>query len=208
MAKRWKKEEITYLKRYAKKKTLEELTARYGIEAEAVEAKLSELGLKTADGMGKVDLTDDPIVQLFERGVKAVHAGKWGDAKPLLERVVAESDLSEVVHRAEQYLEVCERNLGKAGTTGGDAFLEAVLLHNEGDLDAAEDLCKRAGRMDKDDRFAYLGAAIAALREEYEVAEERLGKAIELNARNKLQARDDLDFEALREREGFLELVA
>ena len=61
MAKRWKKEEITYLKRYAKKRTLEELAARYQIEAEAVEAKLSELCLKTSDGMGKVDLSEDPL---------------------------------------------------------------------------------------------------------------------------------------------------
>ena len=68
MAKRWKKEEITYLKRYAKRRTLEELTARYQIEAEMVQAKLSELGLRTSDGMGKVDLSDDPIVKLFERG--------------------------------------------------------------------------------------------------------------------------------------------
>ena len=40
MAKRWKKEETTYLKRYAGKRTLAELTARYQIEADAMDAKL------------------------------------------------------------------------------------------------------------------------------------------------------------------------
>jgi tetratricopeptide (TPR) repeat protein len=206
MAKRWKKEEITYLKRYAKQRTLEELTARYQIEAEMVQAKLSELGLKTSDGMGKVDLSDDPIVKLFERGAKAVHTGKYAEARPLLERVVAESDLSEVMHRAEQYLAVCERYGEKPGTTGGDAYLEAVLIYNEGDLDGAEDLCKRAGRMEKDDRFAYLGAAVAASREDFELAEARLSKAIELNDRNRIQAREDLDFGAMREQPEFEEL--
>ena len=64
MAKRWKKEEITYLRRYAKTRTLLELTERFRIEAEAVEAKLAELGLKTVDGIGAVNLAEDPAVTL------------------------------------------------------------------------------------------------------------------------------------------------
>ena len=109
------------------------------------------------------------------------------------------------MHRAEQYLAVCERYGEKPGTTGGDAYLEAVLIYNEGDLDGAEDLCKRAGRMEKDDRFAYLGAAVAASREDFELAGARLSKAIELNDRNRIQAREDLDFGAMREQPEFEE---
>ena len=46
------------------------------------------------------------------------------------------------------------------------------------------------------------------MREEYEVAIERLHVAIELNPRNLIQARQDLDFEALREQPEFEQLDA
>ncbi len=206
MAKRWKKEEITYLKRYAKQRTLEELTARYGIDAETMDNKLAELGLRTSDGRGKFDLSDDPVVKTFERGLHAVHAGKWAEAEKLLNKVVAESSLSEVAHRAEQYLALVERNKSKP-PANDDPYLEAVVLHNQGDLEGAEKICLAQGRIDSDERFAYLGAAIAALRGDNETAMSRLGTAIDLNPRNRIQAAEDMDFEEMREDEAFAELI-
>jgi tetratricopeptide (TPR) repeat protein len=207
MAKRWKKEEITYLRRYAKSRTLLELTERFRIEAEQVEAKLAELGLKTVDGIGAVNLAEDPAVKLYERGVRAVHAKKWTEAKKLLERVVEEGDMVDLVHRARQYLELVERE-SKAAGDPRDPYVKAVLDHNAGNLDAAEAACTREGRMEKDDRFAYLAAAIAAVREDYAAALERLRVAVELNPRNLIQARQDVDFEELREQPEFDEQFA
>ena len=205
MAKRWKKEEITYLKRYAKQRTLEELAARYQVEAEAVEAKLSELGLQTADGMGKIDLATDPHVKAYGKALEAAHAGKWAEARKLLERVVAESDLPEVVERAEQYLSVVRRYAGSAPSSD-DPYLEAVVLHNQGDLDGAEAICKKGNRADTDARFAYLAASIAALRGDFDQAAVRLETAIELNPRNRIQAAEDLDFEDMREQADYADL--
>lgn len=207
MAKQWKKEEITYLKRYAKQRTLEELAARFEIEAEKVEQKLSELGLKTSDGMGKIDLSDDPLVKVYQKGVEAAHAGKWGDAKKAFRRVIDQSDLSEVVQRAQQYLAVCERQTDGDGSVD-DAYLEAVLQLNRGNLDAVEATCARGGRREKDDRFAYLAAVVAALRDDHETAKRYLGTAIELNPRNRIQARHDLDLAAARSEGAFDELLA
>ena len=207
MPKRWKKEELTYLKRYAPQRTLESLAARFQIEAEAVEAKLSELGLKTVDGMGKVDLADDPVVKTYERGLRAAHAGKWAEAQKLFEKVAADSDLPEVVQRARQYLAIGQRRTGKPAASD-DPYMEAVVLHNQGELDAAEALCKRDGRLDKDERFAYLGAAIAAAREDYELAAERLETAGRLNPRNRIQAAEDLDFAAMRQRSEYAALFS
>ncbi len=207
MAKRWKKEEITYLKRYAKQRTLEELAARFEVEADKVEEKLSELGLKTSDGMGKIDLSDDPLVQLYERGVEAAHEGKWGEAKKALRRVVDESDLAEVVQRAEQYLSVCERYAGDGDGSVDDAYVEAVLQLNRGELDAVEETCARGGRREKDDRFAYLAAVVAALREDHDTAKQYLETAIRLNPRNRIQAKYDLDLADARSEGAFDELL-
>ena len=207
MAKRWKKEEITYLRRYAKKRTLLELTERFRIEAEAVENKLAELGLQTVDGMGLVNLAEDPVVQLFEQGVKAVHDEKYGEAKRLLKKVVTQGDMVDLVHRAQQYLALVDRRSGDDGDTR-DPYLRAVIEYNSGDLESAETACKREGRLGKDDRFAYLGAAIAVSREEFDLALERLETAVELNPRNLIQARQDVDFDELREMPEFVERFA
>lgn len=207
MAKRWKKEEITYLKRYAKKRTLEELAARFDVEADKVEEKLSELGLKTSDGMGKIDLSDDPQVKLYEKGIEAAHDGKWGEAKKAFRRVVEESDLAEVVERAQQYLAVCERHAADGDGDVDDAYLEAVLQLNRGELDTVEETCARGGRREKDDRFAYLAAVVAALREDHETARQYLETAIELNPRNRIQAKHDLDLAEARSEGAFDELL-
>lgn len=202
MAKRWKKEEITYLKRYAKKRTLEELAARFDTEADGVEEKLSELGLKTADGMGKKDLSGDPHVKLYEKGLEAAHAGKWSEAARAFRRVASESDLAEVAQRAEQFLAVCERQAGDGGDVD-DAYVEAVLQLNRGELDTVEETCARGGRREKDDRFAYLAAVVAALKGDHERARKYLQTAISMNPRNRIQAQHDLDLAEARSEGAF-----
>jgi hypothetical protein len=205
MAKRWKKEEITYLRRYAKKRTLLELAERFRIDADAIENKLSELELQTADGKGKLNLAEDPVVMIYEKGVRAVHARKWGEAKKHFTRVMTDGDMSDLVHRAEQFLALAERESG-AEADPRDPYLKAVLEHNNGNFDAAEAACRREGRLTTDERFAYLSAAISAVREEFDVALERLQVAVELNPRNLIQARHDTDFEGLRELPEFAEI--
>jgi tetratricopeptide (TPR) repeat protein len=205
MAKRWKKEEITYLRRYAKKRTLLELAERFRIEADAIETKLSELELQTADGKGKLNLAEDPVVMIYEKGIKAVHAKKWDEAKRHFVKVIADSDMADLKHRGEQYLALAERESG-AESDPRDPYLKAVLEHNNGNLDAVEAACKREGRLNTDERFAYLGAAVAALREDFESAIERLTVAVELNPRNLIQARQDTDFTELRELPEFAEI--
>jgi len=206
MPKRWKKEEITYLRRYAKKRTLLELAERFRIDADAIESKLSELELQTIDGKGKLNLAEDPVVKIYEKGLRAVHARKWEEAKKHLTRVMAEGDMSDLRHRAEQYLAVVERESGSEGDPR-DPYLRAVLEHNRGNLDIAEAACKRDNRLTSDERFAYLGAAISAVREDFEVAIERLQVAVELNPRNLIQARQDSDFVGLRELPEFAEIA-
>ena len=54
MAKRWKPQEITYLKRYAKVRLLSELTDRFRTSPEEVTEKLKTLQLATKDGHGYI----------------------------------------------------------------------------------------------------------------------------------------------------------
>ncbi len=200
MAKRWKKQEITYLKRYAKLRLLEELATRFKTDAETVSAKLEELGLTAKDSVVKLRLEHDPLVKVYERGLKALHRSRWKEARKLFERVLAETDQPELAERTRRQLAVCRRQLKKApAATDQDPFLEAVFERNRGNLDEALEICSRGGRQSKDERFAYLAASLHAAKGDLEKANHFLALAIELNPKNRVHAYHDNDFSALRE---------
>lgn len=197
MAKRWKPADLTYLKRYAKKRRLSELAERFKTDSETVEAKLTELGLAAHDMVVAPNLADDPNVKLFERAVKATYQKKWREAAKMLEQIRKETDLPSLGQSARRFLAVCDENLS---TESGpdDPYLEAVFLRNRGELDEAIQICTRGGRSAKDERFAYLAAAIHSLQGDGEKAAELLARAIEMNDRNRVMAAHDEDFDSLR----------
>ena len=199
MAKRWKPAELTYLKRYAKGRTVDELRKRFRTTAAVVEEKLEDLGLSAKDSFGPSRLANDPQVVLLEKGVKLLHAEKWKEAAKIFDQVAEKSDVVSVAQRARRYAAVCEEKLKKGRrkkTT--DPFLEAVYERNRGNLEVALEICARGGRRSKDERFAYLAAAIHAVREELDEAAKFLELAIELNPGNRVHAHHDADFAALR----------
>lgn len=205
MAKRWKKEQVTYLKRYGKSKTVAELAERFRTNDEEVVAKLVESGVTSKDGYGYQEPFIDPTLADFEKGLKLIHAGKFAEGKKLFAKVAAESEQVDLAARARSYLvTVQRRTAGQTGTE--DPYLEAVLAKNDGDLEGALDACSRGGRRSKDERFAYLAASIRALQGETGEALELLGLAIELNPKNRVHAFHDPDFESLHNEPQFVEL--
>lgn len=197
MAKRWKKEDETYLKRYAKNKLLAELEERFNTDRETVLAKLGELGLTAKDSVEPIKIQNDPLVKVLEKGVRALHRKQWKPALEAFEEVEREADFAQLAQTARRYADVARRNL-EPEAAPKDPFLEAVLARNRGDLDAALDLSTRAGRTGKDERFAYLAAAIYAVQGDLDKAAKTLGGAIELNPKNRVHAFHDPDFDALR----------
>ena len=108
MAKRWKSEEITYLRRYAKVKLTSELAERFKIEPDELTAKLTELGLASKDSVVEIRIEHDPLVKVYTRGTKALYAKKWRDAKTLFERantlnltILSELHFNELAHMNE-----------------------------------------------------------------------------------------------------------
>lgn len=200
MAKRWKKEDVTYLKRYAKKKRLEELSERFKTESETVQAKLDELNLSALDSPPKPNAVDPELLQIYERGLKALHQQRWKEAADLFGRILDETDQVEFANRARRHIEIC-RQQQKASASpprDTDPFLMAVYERNRGNYEAALELCSRGGRQVKDERFAYLAASLLAVMGKEDQAAEMLAQAIELNPKNRIHAYHDADFESLR----------
>lgn len=207
MARKWKKEEVTYLKRYAKGRRTDELASRFRTDSTTVAAKLEELGLSAADSVMKIKLEHDPSVKIYEKGVKAMQRGNWAEARKAFTQVIEDGDRRELAARSRQYLEVCERNLEKSAKDDADPYLEAVYERNRGNFEEALAICSRGGRQGKDERFAYLAASIHASQGDAEEAVKMLSTAIELNPKNRVHAFHDSDFSELKDNEGFASLL-
>lgn len=206
MTKRWTKRDTTYLKRYAKSRLLSELAERFQTTPEEVEKKLKELQLVSKDGRGHVPKRRDPLLNVYERGVKALHQGKWREAAKNFDRVVAESGQTDLVGRARRLSRVCGEKLGETTQEEDDPFLAAVYERNRGNLEEALAICSRGGRQSKDERFAYLAASLHSLTGDKEKAAKFLAQAIELNPKNRIHAFHDADFDELRADPDYREL--
>jgi len=150
----------------------------------------------------------DPAFALFADGLKALDKKDWGKGIELLKQAIAVSDLADLTARARQYLTAAEKRLAAAPATeeGEDPYLQAVFEKNRGNFKAALDLCKKGGREKKDERFAYLAAAIHALENRTEEAAEALSQAIELNPKNRIHAFHDTDFAELKKNRDYRSL--
>jgi tetratricopeptide (TPR) repeat protein len=199
MAKRWKKQEITYLKRYAEKKHVAELAERFRTNNDEVSKKLTELGLEAKDSASIRALPPDPQLGIFEKGLKALHQNKYQEAAKFFEKILDETGESDLAQRSRRYLGVCRQHMAKAGARAKDPFLLAVYESNRGNYEEALALCSRGGRQSKDERFAYLAASVYSLMGDLEKAEKFLALSIELNPKNRIHAYHDSDFEALRD---------
>jgi tetratricopeptide (TPR) repeat protein len=197
MAKRWTKQDETYLKRYADRKATAELAERFKTDSDTVTAKLQEMGLAAKDSIVPLKLEHDPGVKVYAAGVQAVHHGKWADARKRFRELLDETDQPELAARARQFLAVCEERLDKKPEADDDPFLIAVYERNRGNLEAALEICGRGGRQGRDERFAYLAASLLSLMGEAEKAAKQLEVAIEMNPKNRVHAYYDSDFATL-----------
>lgn len=186
------------MKRYGSKRTTAELADRFKTDTEEVTTKLSELGLASKDSVAVIRLEHDPLVKVYVAGTKALYAKKWRDAAKHFKRVLAETDQMELRSGAEKYLQICEEHLSRSAAKAEDPFLEAVYERNRGNLQVALELCARGGRQGRDERFAYLAAAIHAAGGDFDQAARLLGTAIEMEPKNRVHACYDSDFAEMR----------
>jgi len=200
MPKRWTKAETTYLTKHYQK-DVAELAQRFKVEPIVVISKLGELGLSEPS-----EAFQDVALKTYTAGLEQLHSKKWQQAADTLRQVIADADSKSLRDRARQHLEICERQLDDQEETQ-DPYLQAVIEKNRGNLDAALHLCEQHGKA-KDERFAYLQASIQAMAGAEEAALESLGRAIELEPKNRIHAFHDPDLEDLRENEDFQSLVA
>jgi len=144
----------------------------------------------------------------FERGVGLLQKQSYSEALERFQAIVTGfPQEKELTDRAQAYTRICRNLLDRREPQPRkpeDFFYYGVIKANEADYDEAVKLLDRALQNNpKDEKVHYVLASTLALKGERREALAHLQQAIELNATNRIYARNDPDFEPLRDDENF-----
>ncbi len=146
----------------------------------------------------------------FEQGIKLLHAGKFHEAKPLFAQAAAGPN-REMAHNADLHVRMCDRRLEKPALefrTVEDRYNYAIAMINVRNLPAAVEQLQAALRLDPRADHVHYGLALCrGLSGDLAGAYENLKRAIELNPRNRLAARQDADFSGISNQSPLRELL-
>jgi tetratricopeptide (TPR) repeat protein len=163
---------------------------------------------------GKTQPASNPAhqeaLQQYESGLQLMQEGKFDKARVILAKLV-NGPPNEFVERGRVYLAACDRNAQRAALTFNspeEQYDYAVSLLNTGFYEEARDhfesILARTPRAD----YAHYGIAILdSMTGQAEECLEHLTVAIELNPRNRIQARSDSDFQDMVDDPRFTELL-
>lgn len=163
---------------------------------------------------GKPDAISDPArkqrIQHYETAVRLMREGKYEKAKAALEALLS-SDAGDLVDRVRVHLAACERQLKKNAVSFSspeEQYDYAISLLNTGYYEDAREQFEAILKKSSSADYAHYGLAIMhSLTGRAEDCLEQLGRAIELNPRNRIQARLDSDFQEMADDPRFTELL-
>jgi tetratricopeptide (TPR) repeat protein len=158
----------------------------------------------------KVDPAFAQAVQNYETGLRALQERKYDKAKASLEKVIT-SSYRELADRARVHLSTVNQHLQKTTTSfksPEEHYDYAVSLMNNGDLEGARAHIEKIVKQSPEADYAYYGLSLLdCLAGRSEDALRNLEQAIRLNPRNRLQARNDSDFQNMADDPRFTELL-
>ena len=151
-------------------------------------------------------------VALYEKGLKALQRKHYDGAATAFRQVLKQFPEERELHeRARLYLNVCERETGprvRKPRSVDERILAATLALNRRNVDEALSLLQStASSHRKHDHLQYMLALAHALRNDVETAAGHLAQAIALNPSNRLQAKQEPDFDSIRGTKPFLDAI-
>ncbi len=148
----------------------------------------------------------------FERGVGLLQKQSYTEALERFQTIIGSfPQEKELTDRAHVYLRICQNMLERKDPQPRkpeDFFYYGVIKANEASYEEAVRLLEKAlEATPKDEKVHYVLASTLAAKGDRREALEHLREAIELNATNRIYARNDPDFEPLRDDENFQNLI-
>jgi|SRR5580658_2934887 tetratricopeptide (TPR) repeat protein len=149
-------------------------------------------------------------MQSFEEGMRMFHARQFQQAREFFLQAVRGPDRA-VTHRAGLHARMCEQRLESAGpvlNTAEEHYNYAITLINSRELAKAQKHLRAALEADTTaDHVFYALAACQSLAGDLQAAYENLKRAIDLQPRNRLAARQDPDLAAVAGHPAFTRLL-
>ncbi len=163
---------------------------------------------------GKPAVNADPArkqrIQQYEIAVRLMRDGKYEKAKTALEALIS-SGAGDLVDRARVHMTACQRQLEKNHVSFGspeEQYDYAISLLNTGYYEDAREQFDGILKKHPSADYAHYGLAVMhSLTSHAESCLEELNRAIELNPKNRIQARLDSDFQGMSDDPRFTELL-
>jgi len=156
------------------------------------------------------DASRRSAVNHFESALKLVHAGKFEKAHEAFTKLLAEAP-PDMAPTFRMYLSTCEAEIARGAakfTDNEERYDYAISLLNHGHYeDAREHFQAILGENHNADYAFYGMALLAAMTGDCPRCIESLTEAIRLNPQNRLQARNDSDFDSVADDPSFTELL-
>jgi tetratricopeptide (TPR) repeat protein len=166
--------------------------------------------LATTGGRAPSASSEPSQMESFEEGMRLFNARQFQQAREVLMPASRGPDRA-VAHRAGLHVRMCERRLESPGlvlNTPEEHYNYAVTLINSRDLATAQQHLRAALEGEPAaDHVLYALAACQSLAGELQPAYENLKRAIDLQPRNRLAARQDPDFAAMADHPPFARLL-
>jgi tetratricopeptide (TPR) repeat protein len=146
----------------------------------------------------------------YQNALSWMHEGKYEKARLVFEKL-SQDGPAEILERVRVYLVACHRHAQQSGLSFNNTeeqYDYAISLLNTGFYEEARDQFQGILQANPTADYAYYGLAILeSMTGLAEPCLEHLGKAIELNPRNRIQARSDSDFQDMADDPRFTELL-
>jgi tetratricopeptide (TPR) repeat protein len=154
--------------------------------------------------------TNSAAFQNYQAAVQLLQQGKFEKAMPAFEKLLADAPM-ELKERCRMYIATCRRQIEKSQLqfeTPEEHYDYAVSLLNTGYFEEAREQFGSILTQHPGADYVYYGLALleAVLGRTQECLT-NLSQAIELNPRNRLQARVDNDFQSMADDPRFTELL-
>lgn len=171
-------------------------------------------GRQTATAAAKprqaVSSAQHQSLQQYQSAMQFMQEGKFEKARALFEKLTQDGS-PELLERSRVYLSVCTRQVSQEAlhfSNMEERYDYAISLLNQGHYEDARD--QFDGMIEKNPKadFAHYGLAVLnSMTGQAEECLDHLARAIELNARNRIQARSDADFADMADDPRFTELL-
>lgn len=179
-------------------------------EVQATAASRKKTPTLAARPGGRSTTATAAIFQQYQAAVQLVQQGKYEKALAAFEKLLPGAP-AEIVERCRMYMQTCRRQMDQKGLafhTPEERFDYAISQLNAGYFGEADEQLRGVLAEHPEADYALYGLAVLdSITGRTEDCLEHLARAIDLNPRNRLQARSDNDFQSMVDDPRFTELL-